>query len=65
VKLAIKVGDARIEIEGEQLKVVKATSTGTSVEIEEVKTKEEALQETLDKLATAFRAHFSNLTPNS
>ena len=57
MKMIIKVGQSEIEVEGEHLQVTKVTSVaGTAVEIKGLKSKEEALQELLDKATAGFQA---------
>ena len=51
MKLVIKVGEATIEVEGENLKTTRVAGAGIPVEVIMAKSKEEALQETLDRLA--------------
>lgn len=60
MKLVIKVGEATIEVEGENLKTTRIASTGVPVEVTAVKSTEEALQETLDKLAAKFREDWNS-----
>lgn len=55
MKIIIKVGDAQIEVEGQQLQVTKVASTGTTVEIKELKSKDEELQERLDRVADGVK----------